>query len=1388
MKRIFTFVLIGLLWMLGESKAMASLQLASPITVSKSDIAYKEAFSVSATVSNQGASDYTGQLGLALYDAGKQLVTVLSPQYVVVNSGSDLSCQFHVDSWSELMASQYHVSICYMEGEWKQVAAGGYNALESLMIHADPCNGNVIYECDFEQNLLGWTFANATGINTGFTVGTAMAYEGQNALYISSDGGVTAGYAQDNNKGYVSVAYKKVYLEAGNYELRVNMYTNLQYMDIDQDQCMVALTSANNTIEPLDYFDSWPLYDYITYISNWYEDGNWYEPSSNGLVKTSGWYYIAFYFMANDHDAREIGVVMDNIKIIKIDDISYRETLDGVLFEWGGGYPEYRIDWHNSCGVSKAYTITENSYLIPYTQLRDAIYDESWFQWFYVTPICENGQQANQFSINFIVKTEPFPADTCPAVPHDLTAVNTDQGVQLSWKGNPGTYDLKYGREDRGCNFTKQISGLQDSQYVVSFNPSSGLVEDCENYFFVRGICEGDTSIWQRVSLCVKGPEACSSSLSYAKPCEFYAQNTSKGIMLTWKGNAQKYEIECRSEDKYYSRGRDFEAVDSNFVRFTASESSYTIPYHILPDTLYHFRVRAVCEKDTSFWTDYISAYNVNFGDYVIPFYDLCGPNTECTYGSYYDPYSNKKTLDYRQKDWDQSYNSWNDYGYRHGVYGWWGWNYTYYRSRHTICFEGETDPRCDNLLSTVPPGEKYSMRLGNWYNGEGESVTFTHKIDSGYPLILLLKYAVVLQDPSHPSEENPHFTLEILDENNVPLDPICWYADFAADKYAEGWKIAVNEKDSTKEEFRNVVWKDWTTIGVNLTELSKDGDKIIKIRLTTKDCTRGQHYGYAYFTLQCVDGEMQGVSCGERPNHFEVAEGFKYRWYLMDDISKTQVSDSNVFVVQPTDTNSYYVDMISLENEDCYYTLKAYTLPRLPRPQATFTHAPHDCINEVVINNSSYVYKKMLDGTEQYDGRVPIDSIVWDFGPYGISTEIEPQLIIPNEGDTFNVSLRVVANGCAETATYTLDVPAIGSGDSYTYRYMCEGGSYTYQGVEYTKPDTYVVDRVSNSYGCDSTAYLVLDFINPETIYLYDTVCFNMLPYEFYGQSYQQSGTYQHTLFAQSGCDSVYYVLDLYVYEKLSAELNAVSEICSGDLEFDLSYKTFSDQSLEFVITFSDMAKSVGFVDTVGHIDNNGLFSIYLPKDVRPDTYAAQVSIDNHGCEIVSIPLNIPVLYSRNIITQRWNDFLGIKNAQYNGGYIFSDYQWYLNDQPISGHTATQIYTDGELLDFEGEYRVLLTREDDGKSIMTCAFTPTYFYDTDLLQMCTFVMSSETVPAKISQNASMYIYDMSGFCVAHHTLCTGDNFITMPSSPGVYMAKVIYGNGKLDVIKLVVK
>lgn len=862
--------------------------------------------------------------------------------------------------------------------------------------------------------------------------------------------------------------------------------------------------------------------------------------------------------------------------------------------------------------------------------------------------------------------------------------------------------------------------------------------------------------------------------------------------MLTWKGNASKYEIECRSEDEYYRRGNKYSSVDSNYVRFIANDSIYTIPYGVLSDTLYHFRVRAICGSDTSIWSDYISAYNINFGEYCIPFYDLCGPNTLCTYGSYSNPYSNKKTLDYRQKDWRDSYYNGSssdvERGYRYGVYGSYsGWNSTYYRSRHTICFEGEVDPRCDSLLTTVPPGEKYSMRLGNWYNGEGESVTYTHKIDSGHKLVLLLKYAVVLQDPSHASVENPHFTLEILDENDQLLDSECLFADFAADKNATGWNNAVNAHEPTKEEFRNVVWKDWTTIGVNLSDLSKYGDRTIKIRLTTKDCTRGQHYGYAYFTLQCTTGNMFGIKCGERPIYFEVAEGFNYRWYLMDDTTKTSVWDQRRFEVAALDTNSYYVDMISLENENCFYTLKAYTLPRLPQSKIEYKHTPHDCLNEVSFFNKSDVIKIMLDGSFVLDYREIIEATIWDFGEYGTSLEENPKLIVPNEGDTFTIKLKTLANDCENIAEFLIEVPAIRDTMMYVSKNICEGDTLVCAGKEYYEKGIYL-DTLKRSYGCDSILHITVDYIVPVEEHIADTISDNMLPYMFFEEECMATGEYTHIVPAMGGCDSVIYHLQLQVYDELVMELGELSEICGDAPDFVIPYIINQGMFINSELNFNKQALDAGFVNVVQRRKEENEIVVELPDSVRPDKYSVDVNFYAYGGDTITLPLEFTVLYPSSVIGQRWNDFLSVKNSQHNGGYTFTDYQWYLNDEPIEGAKVTQIYEHGKELDFEGEYRVLLTREDDGKSIMSCAFTPIRYDENEYTELSTLVYSNQIVVANASSAASVVLYNVSGVKVASYEFAEGNNDVKMPSVSGVYTMLIMYENGDVQIVRLVVR
>ena len=75
---------------------------------------------------------------------------------------------------------------------------------------------------------------------------------------------------------------------------------------------------------------------------------------------------------------------------------------------------------------------------------------------------------------------------------------------------------------------------------------------------------------------------------------------------------------------------------------------------------------------------------------------------------------------------------------------------------------------------------------------------------------------------------------------------------NFVADRNAPGWHTEGSENDV-------IIWKDWTTIGLNVMDYR---GKNIKIKLTTYDCQEGAHFGYAYFTMNCIAAELSGIEC----------------------------------------------------------------------------------------------------------------------------------------------------------------------------------------------------------------------------------------------------------------------------------------------------------------------------------------------------------------------------------------------------------------------------------------------------------------------------------------------------------------------------------------------
>ena len=89
----------------------------------------------------------------------------------------------------------------------------------------------------------------------------------------------------------------------------------------------------------------------------------------------------------------------------------------------------------------------------------------------------------------------------------------------------------------------------------------------------------------------------------------------------------------------------------------------------------------------------------------------------------------------------------------------------------HVLITQQGVDPNTGGQLPLLPDGENAVIMLGNWLVGaETESLVYTFTVDPDYP-ILLLKYAVVLEDPHHIVIEQPRFLIQMLDANGELLD-----------------------------------------------------------------------------------------------------------------------------------------------------------------------------------------------------------------------------------------------------------------------------------------------------------------------------------------------------------------------------------------------------------------------------------------------------------------------------------------------------------------------------------------------------------------------------------------------------------------------------------------
>lgn len=534
-------------------------------------------------------------------------------------------------------------------------------------------------------------------------------------------------------------------------------------------------------------------------------------------------------------------------------------------------------------------------------------------------------------------------------------------------------------------------------------------------------------------------------------------------------------------------------------------------PLHIEPLTTLHyytFRFESECSAtDTGYcstnYRDSLSVVTPAPGTGCVNPTDMASPQAVFFSGSYRNPYAHAGAVNYGSQHPD---------------------------SRHTVCYDtAQRDPRTSNLLRTIPVGYTSSVRLGNWstnaYTPEAEGVIYSLFVDTSSFELLLLRYAAVLQDPMHAPSDQPRFRMELLDTNYNIIDSACTSADFIADQ-SLGWNSAED----------GVLWKDWTAVGV---DLSAHAGEQVYFRLTTYDCNEGSHYGYAYFTLECMRKNMNTVSCGDvDSNTLSAPEGFHYRWYTSQSGSTVSTNQS---ITVPSQDITYYCDVSKLDNPSCHFVISAYGGTRYPMASFDTSMTVDSCRFYVSFTNTSGVSN---DGVTPLAGE-HCESAYWDYGNGTTSVNYHGYAVYTHPG-TYTVRLisGIALDECQDTAvmTLTLTLPAGMAPSDTTVVSICDNQSYLYYGQPYTDAGEYYHIVPIPNETCDSINVLQLS-VRPTS--LADTVAVVCDSISWHGGVYYVSDTLTAPVgFNSVSCDST---LRLALTVNYSSEVDDSIYICPG-------------------------------------------------------------------------------------------------------------------------------------------------------------------------------------------------------------------------------------------------
>lgn len=900
----------------------------------------------------------------------------------------------------------------------------------------------------------------------------------------------------------------------------------------------------------------------------------------------------------------------------------------------------------------------------------------------------------------------------------------------------------------------KYLGGNAEWQNVSLTMPISVNAANSQNNFVIVFIWANANTVESltRTSICIDNVQINSAQVPKPTNLQAVAQCEDSTMLLTWESGLPEFDIEYRKMGTTTWRKESGLADGiTGFTRVDGTQCSYVL--RRILEGGYEVRLRGKWDDLT---TGLVYLKNILVycpENHCINYIDLYSPSVVCTYGGNPEYQAGATPFDHigvLNSGPDQE------------------------TSRHTLHVDpDELDPRTDSLLHTVPDGALASVRLGNWKTGgEAEAITYDITVDSTSQGILIVKYAVVLENPGdwHKKEEEPRFDLIVLDEAGQTIDELCGQAIFYySDGANSGWNI-------TKDN--NVAWKDWTTVGLNLMPYH---GRTIKVRFITYDCGQGGHYAYAYFTVDCANAHIETENCGNDASITCLApDGFAYEWR---DGSGTVVSNEQELSVSAS-RETYTCRVSFIEQPACYFEISTISAPRFPVPDYTYEAIYGECQSKLKFTNTSHVMNKW-EGYENHTSE-ECNDFHWEFrclsnNAKKVSDAREPIYLCPQTGDSIEITYTCYIGTedapCDSTRVDTIVVPNIIPDRTTIELYTCPEIPVKFDD-KWFNTDTVYTATYLNFADCDSVSTLRLKvYPTISDTYRHDSICSDQ-SLVINGVHYKDPvDNYEIKLKSIHGCDSVVH-LTLTVNERIQATIDEVPYACADDgqlfVSFDISAGVFD--SLQISFSTPELRDTVIYDPTVNVIE------VPYSENITPGRYDATLVFHQFCCGTRTEHRSFDIRYRSSIVEQKWNDVLTLLSPQYNGGYEFTAFQWYKNGEPLQGETHSYLY---QPLDMNATYFVELTRTD-GVVVTTCPIQPEEH--EQLTDYPSIAQPGQRIRVYVPQPVTVRYYTTSGQLYATYDLNAGYGTLEAPATAGVYILYTTDNQGEAKAQKMIVQ